>query len=155
MIKNTRTIIAVFSIAMALVAVLLVQSRHIPKGKATQTFEGNVREVGVDYILVEGKYQTDLSDAEAKLTTVKVSVNSITLLSRKTFVIPSAEELAKTGGRFEPAKLPTKESPSSMQMLAQDSNKASLGVTVKSFENIYGKKSFVASEINYVLPNVE
>ncbi len=154
--KNKRTVIAVVAIAMALVAVLLLQTKSgTPKAKATQYFEGNVKEVGVDYILVEGKYQTDVSDPSTKLVVVKATVNATTLFKRKAFQLPTAEDLAKTGGMFEPAKLPMKESPSDMETLAQDYNKASLGVTLKSFENIYGQKVFSASEINYTLPNVQ
>ena len=144
------------AIAMALVAVLLLQAKpRTPEGKATEFFEGNVKEVGVDYILVEGKYRTDLDDMSKELVTVKATVGNTAVLTRRTFQIPSAEELAKTGGRFEPAKLPLKESGSNMETLAQDSNKSSLGVVVKAFGNIYGEKVFSASEVTYTLPNAQ
>lgn len=131
----------------------LVFSNYFQNRVYSNEFAGQVKDVNGEnnVIAVEGVYvvkdRPELSNPENRLTAA-VTIDNQTKIIKKRLFLPTAEEVAATGGRFDPAKLRNELVVGSLN----DLRVQGASVTVKSLKNIFGRSSFIASEILYIEP---
>ncbi|MEK7203837.1 MAG: hypothetical protein AAB627_02030 [Patescibacteria group bacterium] len=142
---------------LILVAIVLAAAFSYWRIQKPESFEiiGNVKKIEDSRILVEGQYVIKKDSQPGQLSPIQfeVSVSDKTVITRSAFIVPPKEELAKTGGRFEPQKLPRQESRVSLNDLRQDVNgRYGVSLTAQSSNDIYGRTEFEAVNIIYNVP---
>lgn len=127
--------------------------RITPNNAVAYEFTGTLQEYTDNVLLVSGVYALEgnpESDSPQEPVLVEITIAPSTRITRTILTLPSQEELRKTEGRFDTDKLPRKDSEADISILQKDiSGEFGLGIFAVSDENIAGKKSFTATEINY------
>ena len=103
-------------------------------------------------LVVKGAFKSEKNPEISKIRyIVNIIIDKDTKITRVEVVLPTPEELKKTNGFYDGSKLERRFSQGSLEILAQDlggrARPVNIFVTAKG--NIYGKDSFVASEIKY------
>lgn len=133
------------------------------KASAIQTkeFAGNLQSIKGDSIFVKGEpFLTDTKIAQSigigssSMSTVEIIITADTKITRTTFHIPTADELKKTNGMFEPDKLPREQSAVGLDTLENDFKTTyyTIGVRAVSAINVIGQQKFTAKQIEYIFP---
>lgn len=114
-------------------------------------FVGKVTKADGNTLTMEGvfvvKDRPDLSNP-SNSKTVSVVIDQNTKLTKEKLFLPTAQEVEKTGGRFNPSDLKREAIIGSID----DFKTGQVSVRVLGMGNIYGKKLFVASEVIYIEP---
>lgn len=117
----------------------------------TKEFTGKVVRVEANAITVEGVYvvpdRPDLSGPDKTKTVIGLLDEQSRLIKERLY-LPSAEEVEKTGGRYDPSKLRREETPGSVE----DLREGDTSVRIIAARNIYGLSSFSVREIRYIEP---
>lgn len=145
-----RTILALLAIVVVGLTGL-VFSNYFQNRVYSNEFVGKVKQADGNILTMEGVYvvkdRPDLSNP-SNFETVSVVVDQNTKLTKERLFLPTAQEVEKTGGFFKPDELKRKVVVGS----TDDFKTGQVSVRVLGSGNIYGKKSFAATEIIYIEP---
>ncbi len=115
-------------------------------------FAGGVNKIDNSLIYVSGNFISSEHPELGKIgSNVTVGVNTATKFIRILVHLPPMEELKKSRGYFNGKDLKRDEGPSDLETFKHDFASAYYGVNIfaGSNSNIYGKTSFVATEVKY------
>ncbi|MFH0890472.1 MAG: hypothetical protein V1856_00380 [Candidatus Liptonbacteria bacterium] len=146
---SLRTAFSVFAILVAIVALILA---FVFK-EDSKEFQGTIISAGESSISVRGVFVGADGKVRGDPREVEVKIAPETNIVRHGFKIPSAEELALTGGMFKPAELPTVTETVDFARLRADAERETIGIIIRSSGNVYGRKSFTATSLEYKLPD--
>lgn len=117
-------------------------------------FIGQLIEVKSNSIIIEGAYNissfqdSDQNNFQPELKKVEVLVDSKTKFSKTLLYLPSAQDLEKTGGKYDPSGLKRGSAEGSLEDLKI--MEGGVSITAKSESNVYNRSRFFASEIQYI-----
>mgnify|MGYP001559735826 CR=1 FL=1 len=122
----------------------------------SKEFIGQVLSVSGNSIFLKGSF-TILNPKDLKaprispdLKEVEVIIDGKTKFVKTLLYLPSAEDLKKTGGRYNPDELKKEIRDGLLQDIKN--NEGNLSIIVKSQNNIFNKQRFITSEIDYIEP---
>lgn len=118
----------------------------------SREFAGTLKGVGIDSISVSGSFSSIENPEVAKIPrNVTIQADSRTKIIKGVVYLPTVEELKKTGGTFNGKDLKREEVTGNFESLKADfyNKKSPINIFVKTSRNVYGKKTFTASEIKY------
>ncbi len=146
--KYTKYLVSLF----LLLVIVGVSSFFYKSRIVSYSFAGAFKSISGDSILATGSFSPAWDARVSKESrTVTIVINSKTRVIKVATKLPSAEELAKTGGYFDGRKLKREESTSDFETLKKDLTQRAFAVNIfaTSSRNIYNKLSFTATEIKY------
>ena len=112
---------------------------------------------GASTLTVYGSFNSDKHPEVAKIPkTIKIKINDQTKITRVVVVMPTQEQLIESHGFFDGSKLQRNSSTGSFHTIVKDfpdDKTTHLNIFATASNNVYGKDSFMASEIKYeVIP---
>ncbi len=119
------------------------------RGPSVKSYEfvGVIKNMDGQSLTLKGQF-IDNGNSVSKDTEVVVVVTADTKITKSSIHLPTAEEVRKTDGRYDPSKLKREMVAGSLSDLKNfDST-----VDIKSSSDIYNKSRFEASEIIYTIP---
>ena len=121
---------------------------------STSEIKGNLTRVEGSSLFVSAKYWNTKSNTALTntFTPIEVVITSETRITRSGFLLPTEEELKKTGGAFYPEKLPKEVTVVDLETLKKDLSISTISLAVKAGHNISGSKKFEAAEVTYTAP---
>ena len=144
--------VIILAIAGSILSVRLYRARI-----TSAEFFGNFGSLKDHSIFADGKFQTSRQTylpAGNQPFRAEIIVTPTTKFHRTAFYMPTAKELAKTGGRFNPDELKKDESDVDFAAFAKDASGSAwgIGLDVAANGNILNSVKFEASSITYRLP---
>ncbi len=140
-------------IGLAIIAVLggaLIWSSWFKDQIIANGFQGQLREVEDNSFFLEGAYLVDDKPIDvANRKGVWILIAPETKFNKIVWYMPTDEELAKTGGRWNPSDLKKEQREGGMGDLLKAAG-SGLTITATSNKNIYNKSSFRADSIEYI-----
>ncbi len=154
MFNKKNIIILILVLAVAVGGVLVWNWKFRIKYQSNE-FVGRVEKIEGKTVSLKGVYVVlehpeALSSANQK--DISVTVTADTKFVKTSIFLPTAEELKKTGGVYKADDLKREVGVGTMEDITLNDSVSGLSVRVKSVENVYGRSSFVASEIGYTVP---
>lgn len=160
--KSKIIIFLVFLVVIVLIAGFVLYRNKIifsnQKQQISHEFDGSFKSVANNIMTASGSFlSTDGVTRSDTQDNVQILISPQTRITKTSFAMPTAEELKKNNGMFEPEKLPKTTTVVSVDDLKNDADMGyGIGIEVKSAgdKNIIGLKSFSATEINYIIPSI-
>lgn len=142
----------ILSVILVLSSVLwIIQSGILKNNPTSKQFTGTLQSYQNNILTVNGVFTlTDkILDSQKSTKNIQIVIDTNTKITQTLLTLPTHAELVKTGGRFDPNKLIKTETVVDLATLQKDTKESAIGIFAKSNQNIYGKTSFTATEINY------
>ncbi len=140
--SNKKVIISLVSILILLMLGWLYYSSNIKK---TDKFNGTVKEVGVNSVLIYGAFADEIAEFKP-LYDFDVEVSKNTTITKESFIRPAE------GIMFEPSKLEKYLESSSFEVLKKDSKNVAIGIEVTLERDFLGRVTKKAYKINFIAP---
>jgi hypothetical protein len=135
-------------VVMAVIVGLVYWTSRPVQIKAYE-FAGKIDKVQGNTIFTKGLFTVpdhpELTDPQYEQS-MQITADNNTKIIKIVQILPTAAELKKSGGMYEPAKLKSEQQAGSIADIATGITD---GVFAKSTSNIYKKDKFTASEIKY------
>jgi hypothetical protein len=150
--KKVLGVVALLLVIVVLLFWFLNNGSLLTNSSKAFEFDGNLAGIDGNKISVQGGFifQDDESkNNPAAPISVQILIDSETKITRTLMTLPTREELAKTDGQFSPGKLKQTVSTVDLSTLQNESQEFAIGISAKSNQNIAGKSTFTASELNY------
>lgn len=145
----SKKIILIFLIFFVLALMAGVFYWYVSSRPESHQFQGQVVSFNNAELEVSGVHILDADPDKSdfkNLKTVKIKIDQNTRLVKTVLYMPTVEELAASGGQWNPAEL-KKEKAAGLPDDFKD--RAGLGVIIKTLENSFGKDLINAAEISY------
>ena len=134
--------------ALVILAAIFVTAGFGLTRTRAETVTGFVQKVEGDSIFINGTYENDRGEGAAgpaRYAVIEVVVGPTTTLVRRVRTLPTAEELAASGGFYDPDDLSFADNQGALHEIQPN-----MAVTARAAGNIYGQTKFEATEVVFV-----
>jgi hypothetical protein len=150
-LTKQNKILGVVLIAVILSAILLVTLLLFRNKAESHKFVGKVKSMEGNTIIAEGVFISpeNPDSATQRIPNVRINITPQTKFTKNMVILPTKEELVKTGGYFDGTKLKRESVPGSFEILGQDIKNNEITIEAGSSKNIYHLDSFTADSVFY------